>query len=84
MHKLRKRRSSRYDDGNDLCRTVLYLKRYSPKQIAEELNLNSCRPIYYWAEKYNWSNLVSEDGIEALIALRIVELTQRDNKTELN
>ena len=29
----------------------LYLKRWTPQEIKDELGLNSCRIIYYWAEK---------------------------------
>ncbi|HHX0532192.1 TPA: terminase gpP N-terminus-related DNA-binding protein, partial [Haemophilus influenzae] len=81
-HKLRKRKTSRYDDEVIYSAKFLYLKKYTPKEIAEELGLNSTRPIYYWAEKYNWRNLISESGIEELIALRIITLTERENKSD--
>ncbi|HHF6440466.1 TPA: terminase, partial [Haemophilus influenzae] len=81
-HKLRKRKTSRYDDEVIYAAKFLYLKKYTPKEIAEELGLNSTRPIYYWAEKYNWRNLISESGIEELIALRIITLTERENKSD--
>lgn len=81
--KLRKRKSLRYDDETIYAAKFLYLKKNTPKEIAAELGLNSTRPIYYWAEKYNWRNLISEQGIEELIALRIITLTERENKTDL-
>ena len=80
--KLRKRKTKRYDDEVIYAAKFLYLKKYTPKEIAEELGLNSTRPIYYWAEKYNWRNLISESGIEELIALRIITLTERENKSD--
>lgn len=82
MNKLRLRKSKRYDDEVIYSAKFLYLKKYSPKEIAEELGLNSTRPIYYWAEKYNWRNLISENGIEELIALRIITLTEREGKSD--
>lgn len=80
--KLRVRKSLRYDDETIYAAKFLYLKKHTPKEIAAELGLNSPRPIYYWAEKYNWRNLISESGIEELIALRIVALTEREGKSE--
>ena len=79
---LRIRKTNRYGDEIIYAAKFLYLKKYSPKEIAVELKLNSARPIYYWAEKYNWRNLISENGIEELIALRIITLTDRENKTD--
>lgn len=61
----------------------LYLKKYSPSEIARELGLNSARAVYYWAEKYNWRNLINEQGIEEMIGLRILALIDRENKSEL-
>lgn len=80
--KLRLRKSKRYDDEVIYSAKFLYLKRHTPKEIAKELGLTSPRPIYYWAEKYNWRNLISEGGIEEMIALRIMTLTDRENKTD--
>ena len=80
--KLRIRRTKRYDDEVIYAAKFLYLKKYTPKEIAAELGLNSTRPIYYWAEKYQWRNLISESGIEELIALRIITLTERENKSD--
>ncbi|WP_336368779.1 terminase large subunit domain-containing protein [Avibacterium paragallinarum] len=79
---LRKRKSQRYSDEVIYAARHLYLKKWTPAEIAKELGLNSVRPIYYWAEKYNWRNMISEQGIEELIALRIITLTERESKTE--
>lgn len=80
--KLRIRKSSRYSDEIIYSAKHLYLKKYTPQEIAKELKLNSPRPIYYWAEKYNWRNLLNEQGIEELISLRILTLVDRENKTD--
>lgn len=64
--KLRIRKSTRYSDEIIYAAKHLYLKKFTPQEIAQELKLNSARPIYYWAEKYNWRNLLNEHGVEAL------------------
>lgn len=81
LTKLRKRKT-RYDEEIIFQARYLYLKKYSPQEIAKELKLNSARPIYYWAEKYNWRNLLNEKGVEELIGLRILALIDREGKTE--
>ncbi|WP_315569333.1 terminase large subunit domain-containing protein, partial [Haemophilus parahaemolyticus] len=77
-----KKRKSGYSDEVIFEARYLYLKKYTPAEIARELGLNSARPVYYWAEKYNWRNLIGEQGIEEMIGLRILALVDRENKTE--
>ncbi|EEN5609220.1 hypothetical protein GI080_24235, partial [Salmonella enterica] len=43
---------------------ALYLKRYTPQEIADELNLPNRRIVYYWAEKYCWAELLSHESTE--------------------
>lgn len=62
---------------------ALYLKRYTPKEIAKSLHLKNVRIVYYWAEKYKWALLLSEESIEDAINRRLALLIGRDNKTEL-
>jgi len=62
---------------------ALYLRRYTPKEIASELNLPNARIIYYWAEKEGWANMLSHESTEDAIERRIQLLTKRDGKTEL-
>lgn len=82
MTKLRKLKSKKYDDELIYSARYLYLKNTPPKEIAQELGLPSARPVYYWAEKYQWHNLLGENGIEELIALRIAALVDREGKSE--
>lgn len=77
-----KKRKSRYNEDLIFEARYLYLKKYTPQEIAKELGLNSPRVVYYWAEKYNWRNLINEKGIEELIGLRILALIERENKNE--
>ncbi|MBE2898610.1 terminase [Pasteurellaceae bacterium 20609_3] len=79
---LRIRQSSQYSDETIYAARYLYLKKYTPAEIANELGLKSPRPIYYWAEKYQWRNMLGERGVEELIALRIMALSDRENKSD--
>lgn len=81
MAKFKKRRS-KYDDELIYEARFLYLKKHTPAEIAQELGLNSPRVVYYWAEKYNWRNLIGEQGIEEMIGLRILALINRENKSD--
>lgn len=61
----------------------LYLRRATPKEIASELNLPNARIIYYWAEKYQWADLLSHESTEEAIERRYQLLAGRDSKTDL-
>ncbi|MDX7742267.1 terminase ATPase subunit family protein [Aeromonas dhakensis] len=58
----------------------LYLKRWTPQEIKDELGLNSCRIIYYWAEKLGWRDLLTEEAVEDAIARRVQVLLHREKK----
>lgn len=62
---------------------AFYLKKWTPKEIAAELNLTSARIVYYWAEKYGWTDLLSEESVEDCINRRVNLLVMRDNKSSL-
>ncbi|QUT16156.1 terminase large subunit domain-containing protein [Rahnella inusitata] len=62
---------------------ALYLRRATPKEIAQDLNLPNARIIYYWAEKGNWADLLSHESTEEAIERRYQLLVGRDKKTEL-
>lgn len=63
---------------------ALYLRRYTPKEIASELNLPNARIVYYWAEKYKWADLLSFESTEEAIERRYQLLASRDNKTDMD
>lgn len=63
---------------------ALYLRRYTPKEIASELNLPNGRIVYYWAEKYGWPDLLSVESTEDAIERRYQLLAGRDNKSDLD
>ena len=70
------------DEIRDVAR-ALYLKRWTPQEIREELKLPSVRIVYYWAEKFSWRDLLSEESVEAALARRIELLSTREGKTTL-
>ncbi len=76
------KRKSRYSEETIKLARSFYLKRWTPKEIAEELKLNSVRVVYSWAEKYKWRELLSEEGLEEIINRRAAALVDRENKTE--
>lgn len=59
----------------------LYLKRWLPREIAQELGLNSARVVYQWVEKYSWDALLSDEQLEDAIARRVQLLLAREKKT---
>jgi len=61
----------------------LYLRHATPKEIASELNLPNARIVYYWAEKYNWADLLSHESTEDAIERRYQLLAGRDNKSDI-
>lgn len=74
---------AKYSDELRGVARALYLRRYTPKEIASELNLPNARIIYYWAEKNAWADMLSHESTEDAIERRIQLLTSRDSKTEL-
>lgn len=61
---------------------ALYLKRYTPQEIADELNLPNRRIVYYWAEKYCWAELLSHESTEDALNRRIQSLTLREGNQD--
>lgn len=59
----------------------LYLKRWTPDEIRDDLELPNNRIIYYWAEKYGWRDLLREEEVDEAIARRIALLCDIPDKT---
>lgn len=59
----------------------LYLKRWTPDEIRDDLALPNNRIVYFWAQKYGWSDLLREEEVDEAIARRIVLLTDIPDKT---
>ena len=59
----------------------LYLRHHTPDEIRAELGLPNNRVIYYWADKYNWRDMLREEDVDEAIARRILILTDVSDKT---
>ncbi|MGB0894034.1 MAG: terminase large subunit domain-containing protein [Parashewanella sp.] len=58
----------------------LYLTCYKPEEIRKKLNLPNARIVYYWADKFGWSDLLRDDTLEQAIARRVITLTDEKDK----
>ncbi|WP_153446903.1 terminase large subunit domain-containing protein [Vibrio algicola] len=54
----------------------LYLKSWTPKDIATELKLGNERIVYYWADKYGWRDMLREYTVEDAITHQILALLE--------
>ncbi|PHM69276.1 terminase [Xenorhabdus kozodoii] len=72
---------AKYSDELIKVAKSLYLRRYTPAEIANELNLPNRRIIYYWAEKWHWADMLSHESVEEAINRRIALLSERNHKT---
>ena len=73
-------KKSTYPDELIALARGFYLKRWTAQEIAAELNLNSVRVVYYWADKYGWRSLLSEEDLESVINRRAAVLVGKANK----
>ncbi|WP_445496428.1 terminase large subunit domain-containing protein [Photorhabdus sp. SF281] len=74
---------AKYSDELINVARSLYLRRYTPAEIAHELNLPNRRIIYYWAEKWHWADMLNHERVIEAINRRIAVLSERSNKTTL-
>ncbi len=74
---------AKYSDELINVARSLYLRRYTPAEIARELNLPNRRIIYYWAEKWHWADMLNHESVIEAINRRIAVLSERNNKTSL-
>ncbi|WFQ78536.1 terminase family protein [Xenorhabdus sp. SF857] len=71
---------AKYSDELIKVAKSLYLRRYTPAEIADELNLPNKRIIYYWAEKWHWADMLSHETVHEAINRRIALLSERNDK----
>ena len=67
---------AKYSDEIKEAARALYIKRWQPKDIAQELNIPP-RTIYHWADVGEWGCLLPAESVENVIARRIDRLTHR-------
>ncbi|WP_411705638.1 terminase large subunit domain-containing protein [Edaphovirga cremea] len=73
---------ARYSDEIKDAARSLYIKRWTPKDIARELNL-PVRTIYHWSDKGQWDSMLPLESVEESLSRRINQLGPRENKTQL-
>lgn len=71
-----------YTDEVKEAAQKLYLRGVPPKEIAEQLNLNSTRVIYNWAKDFGWAALLDELSAEQMINRRLAVLIDKDEKSD--
>ncbi|MFB1072317.1 terminase large subunit domain-containing protein [Vibrio diabolicus] len=71
-----------YSDEIKEAAKKLYLRGVPPKEIAAQLNLNSDRIIYTWAEKFGWALVLNELSVEEMINRRLAVLIDKDEKSD--
>lgn len=59
----------------------LYLKRWTPDEIRDDLGLPNNRIIYYWADKHSWRDLLREEEVDDAITRRIAILVDVPDKS---
>ncbi|MEF1204300.1 terminase large subunit domain-containing protein [Photobacterium damselae] len=75
-------RKSKYSDEIKLKAKQLYLAGLTPKEIAQQLDINGSRTVYNWINKEGWNELLSKFGLEYQLEQRIITLTNRDLKKQ--
>lgn len=60
----------------------LYLKKWSPNDIAETLGMASPRVIYLWVKKDDWASMLAHESPVEATNRRLVVLADKEGKTE--
>lgn len=70
-----------YSEEIILAAKLMYLRKVSVKDIATELNLNSRRVVYQWAEKGCWDEMLQHETVEQATARQLIKLVEKPKKT---
>jgi len=73
---------AKYSDEIKVAAKMMWLRKCSAKEIAQELNLNSARVVYQWAEKGHWDDMLQHETVEQATARRMIVLVEKPNKTD--
>ncbi|WP_226648154.1 terminase large subunit domain-containing protein [Microbulbifer variabilis] len=71
-----------YSDEIKTAAKMMWLRRVSAREIAEQLNLNNSRVVYQWAEKGHWEEMLQHETVEQATARRLIVLVEKPNKTK--
>lgn len=75
-------RKSVYPDEVKTAAKMMWLRRMSAREIAAQLNLNSMRVVYQWAEKGRWEEMLQHETVEQATARQLIVLVEKPNKTD--
>lgn len=61
---------------------IMFLRQVPVRDIRTQLNINSDRVIYQWAQKGNWQDMLQHETVEQITARRLIYLVDKNNKTD--
>ncbi|WP_444901708.1 terminase large subunit domain-containing protein [Microbulbifer sp. SSSA007] len=70
-----------YSDEIKQAAKIMWLRRLSAREIADQLNLNNSRVVYQWAEKGQWDEMLQHETVEQATSRRLIVLIEKPNKT---
>ncbi|MFA0810836.1 terminase large subunit domain-containing protein [Microbulbifer epialgicus] len=71
-----------YSDEIKTAAKLMWLRRMSAREIADQLNLNNARVVYQWAEKGNWEAMLQHETVEQATSRRLIGLIEKPQKTK--
>ncbi|WP_445357296.1 terminase large subunit domain-containing protein [Microbulbifer sp. ANSA002] len=73
---------AQYSEEIKTAAKLMWLRRLSAREIAEQLSLNNARVVYQWAEKGHWEEMLQHETVEQATARRLIVLVGKPNKTK--
>ncbi|WP_299580894.1 terminase family protein [uncultured Microbulbifer sp.] len=73
---------AQYSEEIKTAAKLMWLRRLSAREIAEQLNLNNARVVYQWAEKGHWEEMLQHETVEQATSRRLIVLVEKPNKTK--
>lgn len=60
----------------------MFLRKVPVRDIRTQLNINSDRVIYQWAEKGKWNEMLQHETVEQVTARKLIYLVEKPDKTD--
>ena len=60
----------------------MWLRKVSPKEIADKLGLNSVRVLYQWADKGGWNAMLQHETVEQATSRQLIRIIEKEGKTD--
>lgn len=71
-----------YPDEVKTAAKLMFLRRVPVRDIKNQLNLNSTRVVYQWAEKGHWEDMLQHETVEQATARRMIYLVEKPDKSD--